>query len=824
MKTRIISGFGAAAFLAAVLMQPTRLPAASAQIVAWNNLGMHCMDSDYSVFSVLPPYNTIEGQLIVEGKLVTNGAGYTITYQAIADPDGSFNSTAMGKGNYYTYVTSLYGAVLAPEGGLAGWPMPGTNNNQQPMLFEQTNHPAPGVSAPVNWFRAEGIPISPYDDAGRKNPYPMMRLIARNAANQPIATNDIVLPVSDEMDCRTCHASGTQDAAKPAAGWVWDGFPERDFRLNILRLHDERQLASEAALYSAALAARGFNPSGLYRGVLADGKPVLCAACHASEALGAPSYGSILPLTASVHSYHAHVVDPDLRVTLDNSANRAACYRCHPGSTTRCLRGAMGRAVATDGSMQMQCQSCHGNMSQVGSTNRVGWFMEPNCQSCHSGTANHNSGQIRYTSAFADTNGTVRLPADLTFATQPNTPAPGLSLYRFSAGHGGLQCEACHGSTHAEFPATHSNDNVRNERIQGHAGVMVECTACHTSTPNSPNGGPHGMHPVGQGWVSGSGGVTKHADWFGSLPGGVAACQPCHGTDYRGTVLSRAQTDRVLTAGFDTGSVTLPLFRGAIIGCYNCHNGPGNDNLNASLAPAVSSVSMNTTNDKAVSLALPVSGVGATLRIISQPANGSVGLTGNTASYFPNPGFIGNDAFTFSAYDGSKNSNLGTCAVAVAQGPIALGITAHAPASYPAGWPVAFQVVPASTNTSASVAFDWDFGDGSPHSTNQAPNHTYDAPGFYVWTVLGAASSANSIDAGIIIVGDPVSLNIIRTGTLLTLTWPNTLADTLLEGNPTLGPSSSWQWITTTPSATPNYLSVQIPASDAGFFRIRRPW
>ena len=36
-----------------------------------------------------------------------------------------------------------------------------------------------------------------------------------------------------------------------------------------------------------------------------------------------------------------------------------------------------------DGSLEMQCQSCHGSMSQVGSTNRVGWFMEPNCQSCH---------------------------------------------------------------------------------------------------------------------------------------------------------------------------------------------------------------------------------------------------------------------------------------------------------------------------------------------------------------------------------------------------------------------------------------------------------
>jgi len=81
---------------------PLTLVAANNQILGWNNLGMHCMDSDYSVFSILPPYNTIESQLIVGGKLVTNGSGYTVTYQAVVDPSGSINTTAMGKGNYYT--------------------------------------------------------------------------------------------------------------------------------------------------------------------------------------------------------------------------------------------------------------------------------------------------------------------------------------------------------------------------------------------------------------------------------------------------------------------------------------------------------------------------------------------------------------------------------------------------------------------------------------------------------------------------------------------------------------------------------------------------
>lgn len=802
----------------ATLALPLSLSAANNQILGWNNLGMHCMDSDYSVFSILPPYNTIESQLIVAGKLVTNGAGYTVTYQAVADPNGSFNSTAMGKGNYYTYATALFGATLAPEGGLAGWSMPGVSNVPQSLLFEQTNQPAGGVFTRVNWYRAEGIPISPYDDAHNKNPYPLMRLIARNAANQPIATNDIVLPVSDEMDCRACHASGSQAAARPAAGWLWNGLPERDFRLNILRLHDEHEFAAHPALYQAALAARGFNSQGLYRGVVADGKPVLCAACHASEALGAPSYSTIPPLTASIHSFHAHVQDPILDTTLDHADNRASCYRCHPGSTTKCLRGAMGGAIAADGSMEMQCQNCHGNMTTVGSLNRVGWFMEPTCQQCHSGTATSNNGQIRYTSVFTDTNGTVRVPVNQTFATTPNTPAAGLSLYRFSTGHGGLQCSACHGSTHAEFPSTHNNDNVRNIALQGHAGVMVECTSCHVSMSVSSTtaaGGPHGMHPVGQNWVSG------HHDY---IQGNLAQCQACHGADSRGTVLSRAQGTRTLTAGFDGGTVTLNLFRGATIGCYNCHNGPNNDSVNSSAAPTVNVVFGNTLNSAPSNLSVTVTPPTATLRIISQPANGSLGVSNNILTYFPNEGFIGTDTFTYAAWDGSKNSNLATGSVAVAQGPFSIGATAHVPPTYPAGWPVAFAVVTTTTNTLIPASFIWSFGDGSPQSTNQYPAHTYSAPGSYNWSVMANVSGTSATLNGTITIGNPVSLGITLAGDTATFAWSNTIADTLLEATSSLGSSSQWLWVTNAPVASSTLLSVTLNTSGNQFFRIRRPW
>jgi PKD repeat protein len=788
---------------------------AASQLLSWNNLGMHCMDSDYSVFSILPPYNTIEAQLMVGGKLVTNGAGYAVTYQAVSDPSGSFNSTAMGKGNYYQYAHALFGATLPPEGGLAGWSMPGLSNVPQTMLFEPTNVPAPGVATRVNWWRAEGIPISPFDDAHNKNPYPLMLLVARDAAHNVIATNQTVLPVSDEMDCRLCHASGSEPSAQPAAGWVWDGIQERDFRLNILRLHDEHQFNLHSNLYVAALANGKFNPQGLYRGVVGAGRPVLCAACHASEALGLPSFSNTPPLTASVHARHANVMDPILKTTLDSSANRAACYRCHPGSTTRCLRGAMGGAIASDGSMEMQCQSCHGNMSAVGSPSRVGWFMEPNCQNCHSGTATHNNGQIRYNSAF-ESNGVPRVPVDATFATTPNTPATGISLYRFSAGHGGLQCSACHGSTHAEFPSTHANDNLRNIQLQGHGGVTVECTACHvsmTASNSNVHAGPHGLHPINQSWVS------NHPDIV-EQTGGRAQCQVCHGTDYRGTVLSVAKATR----SFSAFGGTVTFAKGAQIGCYNCHRGPGSETANTNAPPIVANVATNTANDTPVRIALPVTGAGAAARIVTQPPNGSVGLTNNVATYYPAPGFVGTETFVYLAFDGSKNSGLATGTVTVAQGPFSLGAVAHVPPSYPAQWPAAFAVVATVTNSSSPATYRWLFGDGSPADTNQFPTHPYAVPGTYTWSVSTTVATASVTNQGIIQITQPMYLSASRAGASIAISWPDTIADTLLEGSSEIGPAASWQWLTNVPAGAGGQKQVLLPGNTPQYLRLRRPW
>lgn len=256
----------------------------------------------------------------------------------------------------------------------------------------------------------------------------------------------------------------------------------------------------------------------------------------------------------------------------------------------------------------------------------------------------------------------MRLAVDDTFATNLDTPAPGFSLYRFSIGHGGLQCEACHGPTHAEYPSTQRNDNLQNQQLQGHVGMLVECTTCHATPPQTVDGGPHGMHPVGAEWL------RSHPD--AADEGGAQGCRACHGTDYRGTVLSRTKGDRT----FDTDFGRKHFWPGFQIGCYTCHLGPGGgEGGNPNHAPVVDDGTASTASGTPVDIALVArdadGGDALALRIVDQAQHGTVGLTGSTARYFPGDGFAGGDAFTFTASDGSTDGNLGTIVVSVASAP-----------------------------------------------------------------------------------------------------------------------------------------------------------
>ncbi len=559
-------------------------------LLAWNDLGMHCMDGmDFSVFTILPPYNTLHAQLKDKsGKLISTNV--KLTYEAVADSTGSINTYSDTKTNFWDWVGPLFGLNPAKEVGVnldglaTGTPELGS---MTPSLI-----PAPMIyNSSYRWFEAEGIPMTPFPDNPKidangnniKNFYPTVKVVAKDLAGNVLASTTTVLPVSDEMTCKGCHASTTstsnkaQIAAKPTAtatrplGWVFDPNLDKDWKRNILLLHDQKQFAQDTArttkIYQNALSslsAKGYLAGGLL--ATADSlQPVLCVACHASNAYFdklnkvtvMPGIAGISSFTQALHTLHGTVKDPATQLALDTSGDRAACYNCHPGSVTQCLRGAMSTIKDTAGNPSISCQSCHGNLAAVGSTARQGWFNEPTCESCHNSAA---SGKRAISGVNAS--GIPTVPADHTFATNANAPVPGLNLYRFSTGHGGLQCEACHGATHAEYPSSHVDDNTQSLAVQGHTGTIAECTACHTTVPTTVNGGPHGMHTTGNAWVKSHENANKN---------GTPSCTYCHGTTSAGTPLSAIKVAKTIDAG-EFGTKNWPV--GYQVSCFSCHNGP----------------------------------------------------------------------------------------------------------------------------------------------------------------------------------------------------------------------------------------------------------
>ncbi|MBI5864833.1 MAG: hypothetical protein HZB38_10050 [Planctomycetes bacterium] len=93
-------------------------------------------------------------------------------------------------------------------------------------------------------------------------------------------------------------------------------------------------------------------------------------------------------------------------------------------------------------------------MLAVGDPGRRPWIDEPRCSNCHT----------RQGFQFEQAG----------------------TLYRDSKGHGNVHCAACHGSPHAIGPAVTERDNVQANTLQGHPGVINDCTVCHGA--NGPPG------------------------------------------------------------------------------------------------------------------------------------------------------------------------------------------------------------------------------------------------------------------------------------------------------------------------------------------------
>ena len=391
---------GVWAAVLAALAVACRVAASPYALVGWSAEGVHEFDgTDASVYALGLPGNTIHAQLIANGLLVKSTNGVVVTYEAVADATGSINKSSSGKANFFQYANALLGRSLAPDQGAYGFSMPGPANAPQRMAFDPV----------ANVFSAAGIPVTPVDDQGHTNYLPLMKLTARNAQGVVLATTEVPLPVSDAMDCRVCHASGSPAAARPASGWAWDCDPVRDYKLNILRYHDKARV--NWVVYGQSLRDAGYNPEGLEATVVKDGRPVLCLRCHSSNALPGSGVAGMRPLTQLIHTKHSFVNDPVSGAALTSMTNGAACYLCHSQAASLYERGLHRAAVAPGGVAAMQCQSCHGSIGDVGAQGRRGWVDLPNCQSCHTGNAAVNAG-LYQTNVFSAP-GVFRQPADL---------------------------------------------------------------------------------------------------------------------------------------------------------------------------------------------------------------------------------------------------------------------------------------------------------------------------------------------------------------------------------------------------------------------------
>lgn len=580
MKTRWAVGLS----LLAVLHGSSTANAQQYRILGANDLGMHCIDKEYSVFSILPPFNVVRVQVVKSASGVTpvllDYSTVDVTYEAIADGAASFNSTSlMNKTGFWTYAPALFGVNLPVGMGLTGLYMPSDAAipGPQSLAFDSTSRS----------FRAFGIPITPVDDTMHTNPFPLLRMTAHDKQTHALlATVDLVVPVASETDCQSCHATGHIAAQDPTVAWSNDSDLEVQAKRNVLILHDHKQgthlLAAQPVLCASCHYSPPLDLGGGSSGGGSGATPVNRTTQHVGGGHQHGAHPSQMSFMSRVmHNFHGKTIDPNTGqlVFPPNGTALQTCYKCHPGAITQCLRGAM----KTGG---MECLNCHGDMLSVGGEYpllpggsmdglydghpRRPWNDEPRCQSCHTGDAlSHLSGPdlvpapdgIRLHQAWriGDLSASPIKAVNMRFAENTNTQ------YRASKGHGQLLCEACHGSTHAEWPNADpaANDNIAATELQGHSGPVIECNTCHV-TLSATTSGPHGLHNVNSQSF-----VGNHDHFYQSNP---AACQACHGTDLLGTVLSRAAANRFFT--IEDGH-TISITKGTQVRCNMCHGMPG---------------------------------------------------------------------------------------------------------------------------------------------------------------------------------------------------------------------------------------------------------
>ena len=211
VSSSLLSGCGGGNDAASIIIPAT---SSSYVVVAWNDLGMHCLNPSYDTAVILPPYNTVWAQIVQRGNLPQ-----IVTSTLTAEYHIVNNTYSYGKRNYGQFwdnMAKIFGASLEQNQGLN--------------LVDQDIHNslAGKFVSKGDHFQVDGIPITPVNDSGAWNPYQVMEVVIKDASGNRVAGTRATVPTSDEIYCSRCpplvpfltsSQNMTQNIAQPFKQW-----------------------------------------------------------------------------------------------------------------------------------------------------------------------------------------------------------------------------------------------------------------------------------------------------------------------------------------------------------------------------------------------------------------------------------------------------------------------------------------------------------------------------------------------------------------------------------------------------------------------------
>jgi len=481
-----------------------------------------------------------------------------------------------------------------------------------------TGFPFGYVANDLNWFEGAGIPLAAYDDAGRENAYPLVRVEARQPAGHggsTLATVDTVLPISGEASCRNCHADPMDDnfggsrSGQPTQALIDAGLPVVDSNedplfdaggplgkvpvdvavewatdINVLRLHDLKHGANyvDTANNPAPCNIHANGGDGNANCLTAqaldaqDPKPVVCQVCHYTPALDLAQLG---PLAGEAG-------------TLANGRNQLAHQ-----SNSRVMHNHHGQFSDLFPAIDTPVQDGNGGISNQ--STRLAQ-LEDSCYQCHPGTnvqclrgAMFDGGML-----CNDCHGDMlAVGADFSQGVSPHNPGDfklGLGNYYDPlntdqprvpwANEPG--CGSCHTGDYADNLAGGSNvltnladslgnqDNIRL-RQAWRVGDATAKPIVPTNTRFAENPIPasfNGFANPGAG-TSSTGAKNPKLYRVSTGHGGVF-CEGCHGATH-----AEFDSDAPSLSNDDVTAMQLQGHAGTIVECSVCHGNAMNNQV-----------------------------------------------------------------------------------------------------------------------------------------------------------------------------------------------------------------------------------------------------